>query len=222
MLVAAAWWRVRGPEMNFVACFAGAAALTLYPISDLSHLAYAIPMLLLAAAIAAARMDFRKRWISTAALVWFLPATLWIAFSPLLLAATGKVTTMRLPHYWGIPMRTATYDPLLRNVATLRRAVDAGHRLYLITMHAGFYYLTTGLVNATPFDYPASSAFGRHGESHLIDALRRRAIPEACLDPEFETVFLAPRVLLPFVRREMRPLENLGACRLYGWQATAP
>ena len=55
------WWRPHGgacaaPEMNFVACFAAAAALTLYPISDLSHLAYAIPVLLLAAAIAAARM----------------------------------------------------------------------------------------------------------------------------------------------------------------------
>ena len=65
VLVAAAWWRARGGhrlEMSFVACFAAAAALTLYPISDLSHLAYAIPVLLLAAAIAAARMGFRQRW----------------------------------------------------------------------------------------------------------------------------------------------------------------
>jgi hypothetical protein len=225
VLVAAAWLRARDgkrQEMSFVACFAGAAALTLYPISDLSHLAYTIPVLSLAAVIAAARMGIRQRWARAVALLWFVPATVWIALSPLLLAATGNVATMRLPHYWGIPMRVSAYDPLVRKVDALRRAVDAGHRPYLITMHAGFYYLTTGLVNATPYDYPASSAFGRHGESHLIDALRRHEIPEACLDPEFETVFLAPRVLLPFVRREMRPLENLGACTLYGWQATAP
>ena len=180
VLVAAAWFRARDgkrQEMSFVACFAGAAALTLYPISDLSHLAYTIPVLSLAAVIAAARMGIRQRWARAVALLWFVPATVWIALSPLLLAATGNVATMRLPHYWGIPMRTATYDPLVRNVDALRRAVDAGHRPYLVTMHAGFYYLTTGLVNPTPFDYPACSAFGRHGESHLIDALRRHQIP---------------------------------------------
>ena len=65
VLVAAACWRARGAqrlEMNFVACFAAAAALTLYPISDLSHLAYAIPVLLLAAVIAATRLGLRQRW----------------------------------------------------------------------------------------------------------------------------------------------------------------
>lgn len=219
-LVAAAWLRVRGgqrQEMNFVACFAAAAALTLYPISDLSHLAYAIPVLLAGASMALARMGLGQRWARTAALLWFVPATLWIALSPFLFAATGKVALMRLPHYRGVPMRTTDYYPLLRKVNALRQAVDAGHRPYLITMHAGFYYLATGLVNPTPFDYPAASALGRHGESHLIDALRRREIPEACLDPEYEGIFLAPRVLPPFVRREMRPLQDLGACRLYGW-----
>jgi hypothetical protein len=105
----------------------------------------------------------------------------------------------------------------VHKVRTLRNAVDAGHRPYLITMDAGFYYLATGLVNPTPFDYPAASAFGRQGEAQLIDALSRREIPEACIDPEYEGTFLAPRKLPPFVRREMRPLGDLGACILYGW-----
>ena len=114
-------------------------------------------------------------------------------------------------------MRTSDYDPLVRNVNSLRQAIRDGHRPYLITMNAGFYYLTTGLVNPTAFDYPAASAFGRHGESQLIGALRRREIPEACLDTEYEGIFLAPRVLPPFVRREMHPLADLGACTLYVW-----
>lgn len=219
-LVTAAWLRVRGgqrQEMNFVACFVAAAVLTLYPIADLRHLAYAIPVLLLGAAMAADRMGFGQRWAHTVALLWFVPATLWMALSPVFFAATGKMAMMRLPHYWGVPMRTSDYYPLVRKVNALRQAVDAGHRPYLITMHAGFYYLTTGLVNPTPFDYPAAPAFGRHGESRLIDALRRREIPEACLDPEYEGYFHAPRVLPPFIHREMRPLQDLGACTLYGW-----
>ena len=220
VLVAVACWRARAAqrmEMIFVASFAAAAAATIYPISDLSHLAYAIPVLLLGAAIAATRLGLRQQRAAIAMLLWFLPATLWFALSPLFFAATGKIAMMRLPHYHGIPMRTSDYDPLVRNVNSLRHAVRDGHRPYLITMHAGFYYLTTGLVNPTPFDYPAASAFGRHGESALIGALRRREIPEACLDPEYESIFLAPRVLPPFVRREMRAAGNLGACTLYVW-----
>lgn len=219
-LVAAACRRTRRlprMEMSFVACFAAAAAATIYPISDLSHLAYTIPVLLVAAAIAATRLGFRPQRVAIAMLLWFVPATLWFALSPLLLAATGKIAMMHLPHYRGIPMRTSDYDPLVRNVNSLRQAVRDGHRPYLITMNAGFYYLTTGLVNPTAFDYPAASAFGRHGESQLIGALRRREIPEACLDPEYEGIFLAPRVLPPFVRREMHPLADLGACTLYVW-----
>jgi hypothetical protein len=219
-LVAAAWLRTRGlerQEMSFGAGFTAAAAITLYPIADLSHLAYAFPVLLLGAGLAAARMGFDRRWAQTAALCWFVPATLWLALSPALYAATGKMIMMRLPHYWGVPMRTSDYYPLARKVRTLRNAVDAGHRPYLITMHAGFYYLVTGLVNPTPFDYPAASAFGRQGEAHLIDALRRREIAEACIDPEYDHIFFAPRKLPPFVRRKMRPLEDLGACILYGW-----
>ncbi len=219
-LVAVAWFRARGlqrQEMSLVAGFTAAAAITLYPIADLSHLAYAFPVLLLGAGLAAARLGFDRRWAYTAALCWFVPATLWMALSPALYAATGKMAMMRLPHYWGIPMRTSDYVPLVHKVRTLRNAVDAGHRPYLITMDAGFYYLATGLVNPTPFDYPAASAFGRQGEAQLIDTLRRREIPEACIDPEYEGIFLAPRKLPPFVRREMRPLGDLGACILYGW-----
>lgn len=217
-LVAVVWLRARKQrgEMNFVAGFAVAALLTIYPISDLSHLAYAIPVLLAAAAMAA-HIGFRPRWVYSAAILWFVPAALWIAVSPAFFAATGKTVMMRLPHYWGVLMRTSDYYPLVGKVNALRNAMQAGHLPYLITMDAGFYYLATGLPNPTPFDYPAAPAFGRHGESQVIDALRRRRIPEACLDHEYESFFQAPRVLPPFVRREMRPLGELGACTLYGW-----
>ena len=62
----------------------------------------------------------------------------------------------------------------------------AGRRPFIISLAAGFYYLTTGVRNPTPYDYPAPSAFGLKGEAQLMDALRRREISEVCLDPEYE------------------------------------
>ncbi|MEO8369344.1 MAG: glycosyltransferase 87 family protein [Candidatus Solibacter sp.] len=217
--VVAAWLRVRGErgEVNFAASFTAGALLTLYPISDLSHLAYASPIFLIGAVLAVKDAGAPAIWALRAATLWFAPAVVWIALSPAWFAATGQMSMMRVPHFRGVPMRIADRSMVERRVKGLREAVMAGHRPYLITLHAGFYYLGTGLTNLTPFDYPAASAFGKRGEARLIDSLRRREIAEACLDPEFEGIFFAPRELTRFVRTEMHMRKDLGACVLYGW-----
>ena len=78
---------------------------------------------------------------------------------------------------------------------------------------AGFYYLSAGIRNPTPFDYPLATAFGVNGEQAVITAIAEGRITHVCW--QYWPWVLRPASLEEFVANHLRLLTRLGACTLY-------
>ena len=99
-----------------------------------------------------------------------------------------------------------------REAASLRAAA-AGTPLFLLVPNAGFYYLTSGVTNPTPFDYPLKSAFGAGGMTETIDRFRRGELLQLCM--RRAAGLMAPDALQQYVETEMIATEDVGACVIY-------
>ena len=97
------------------------------------------------------------------------------------------------------------------------RLVSAAHGdsdgLLLLVPDAGLRYLTTGLRNPTPFDFPFATTFGSDGEQDVVSALTSGRIARVCLAGEW--FGLEPKRLTGYVRSAMRRGANLGLCTLF-------
>ena len=92
-------------------------------------------------------------------------------------------------------------------------ATRGDRRILLLLPDAGFRYLTTGLRNPTPFDFPFVTTFGRNGQQRVVDSLRSGRIGPVCLGRSW--FGLEQTQIVNYVRTTMRARAQLGFCTLY-------
>jgi 4-amino-4-deoxy-L-arabinose transferase-like glycosyltransferase len=214
------WRRSSGAgrrQAAIVAAFCAAATLGLFPRADEVHVAYMMPVFLLAVAFAWQSLGLgrtRGGRLAHRAASLVLPALLTLRISrPLLGLAAGTASVSSLPHFTGVVMPTDTLASL--RVQARRLQAAAGEGAFLLSSKAAFYYLAGGLRNPTPFDYPLVTAFGRHGEARVVGDIRAGRISSVCVDPQMLRNPLRPPLLEALVEREMILVGDEGFCRMY-------
>jgi hypothetical protein len=109
---------------------------------------------------------------------------------------------------------------MLRAVADCRAALQSDARrgvgrVFFASDRAAFWYLAMGLSNATPFDYPMATAFGRAGEGQVIDWIADRRIDAVVLDVRLLKSSLRPTQLVAYAEQHMRPGPVLPCGQVY-------
>jgi hypothetical protein len=205
----------RSPVVLPLLLFAAAAGATLYPRFDATHTAYVgAPLVLLIAYalnVSSARVP-RAAWLVVA--LWLGFAIVSMATLPIRLMRSPNAQLSELPHLHGAFVNPA-YESRWRREAAQLAVAAAGDPdgLLLLVPDAGFRYLTAGLENPTPFDYPFVTTFGRNGQARVISLLRAGAIRRVCVTAAWSGA--EPRQLVGYVRSTMVRGRRLLTCTLY-------
>jgi hypothetical protein len=205
-----------------VATFGCASALTLYPRADAYHVFFAAPPLVILIVYTfhswrprlPARVTFAAAAIAAACVAL---AVVRSAAEPLRRTLSPVNNLSNVPHLRGAFTHSSWDDQVLEQARRfLKAARYVRSPIFVIEPEAGLDYLTTGLRDPTPFDYPIVTTFGRHGERGVINLLRSGSIEAVCLanagpwPPK-----LAPARVDRWVRTRMVPGFYVGSCRLY-------
>jgi hypothetical protein len=200
-----------------LAAFCAAATVGLFPLAEEVHLAYVMPVFLVTLAFAWGRLGLGRsglgRLVHAGAAIALLSLLAFRIGGPLLELAAGTARLSSLRHFQGVVMQKAAYRQLQARVDRLRR--EGGKGTFILSWEAGFFYLASGLRNPTPFDYPLVTAFGRHGETQVVAAIRSRAISSVCVDHKIFSRPLRPPQLTAFVENGMVRARDAGFCVLY-------
>ena len=213
-----AWARRGGAERRsgaVLVLFSLAALSAIFPRADVSHLAYALPVPLLAAVWA---LPATKRSPVTRRAVIAVGGLLAVIVSAALLRGPvgllrGTWTFLGLPHVRGVLFPASGAPEVRRQAAELRRAA-AGQPLFLLSSDAAFWSLVSGVRNPTPFDCPRSTAFGRTGEARLLLDIESGRLSRVCMAPSPDWR-LRPLLLEDAVPLLMRPAGPAGPCTLF-------
>lgn len=209
-----------------------AALLALWPRADWEHVGPALPLVF--AALPAAMT-----------LVW--PAG--EVAAGVLLALAGLYGLASASRVWSLP-EVSMDEPAQRYPWVERRAhgfstqafagvpagcymtgarLRAGNRLreitggkVLVLRHdAAVWYVGCGLINPTAFDFPIAPAFGAHGQSDVIAALRSGEVVWCCFEPSGDEL-LRPVELEAFVPAEMELVADTALGGLYRSRGQCP
>jgi hypothetical protein len=228
-------WRTRdrsAPDFVALAAFTlvgiGAAA----PDFGAQHLTEAMPFLLALPAFALARARPlawpRHRWSRRS---WPRVATVAIVTSLMLVASVAvaadaqaptvtsndHLVASALPHLDGQPISAIHEANVLRDARELRRRT--GGRVFIVEASAAQFYLTGGLTDPTPYDFPARSDLGPNGETGAFSYVQRHHVRWICVPHTPRTRRIAngaaPIALQRSVRARMHFTAHLHACDLY-------
>jgi hypothetical protein len=201
-----------------VAAFAGA-----FPRVSFYHLSFALPVML-PGLWYAWRLLKPLRAVSTerlahAGLVLLLGSGLALAFADTL-RSTNRREYQRsaIPHFRGILLRRDEHSAIQSMMHTfVEHGATRDGKFFILSPRAGLYYLTSGLRNPTPFDYPLRTAFGRRGESEVIERISRGEIQSICTDLDTAPALYGqrPALIESYMRREMERVGVLVDCVLY-------
>lgn len=213
LLVVAAGRRARSATVLVPAAFAIAALAATYPRVGATHLGWANPPAI-ACAIAAVGAQLRSR------------RSLAIAGAPLAVGCAiaaiiapwswgkGQLVVSSLAAFEGVPIERTSEDATAR----LLNVIRPGESVFFVTERAGFLYLVTRARNPTPYDIPAASNIGAREADSIAGDVRSGAITRACFGGRraySEDPSLRPLALERVLRRELRPVADLGVCVLY-------
>jgi 4-amino-4-deoxy-L-arabinose transferase-like glycosyltransferase len=221
LALALAWWRSSGSKRGQVAIvglFALAAAAGIFPRADPAHVAFASPVLLVAAwyglHLLFRELSGRARWIlALGVAVSLLPGVLVRATWPAIQMVDRDAHFSALPHTRGILINPVREETMLAEAEQIGRAGE-GRALFLATANAGFWYLETGVQNPTPFDFPLVTAMGSAGEKRVVDAIEDGEIAAVCLGFRRAGI-LTPRRIVRAVGREMDRGVRTNYCTFY-------
>ena len=198
--------------------FAAAALTGVYPRADLEHLLYAIPPMLVCAVHAGSIVGARlpramQRMFQAGFALWMILGIGLIGSGALGRILSPDFERSTLPHFRGVWLTKKEHAQLHR-YATLLQAATEGEQTFLLSSQAAFYYLTAGLDNPTPFDYPLETAFGLHGQADVMAAIRAGQLQWVCLKraPRYQ---MAAHRLAQFVVDHMDQVTDLKVCTLY-------
>lgn len=227
-LLVLAWMSGRSTQRRYTAgvmAFAVGACLSVFPRGGSSSILAATPAVLVG--LVHAWDSLRSRIPVAFVRACTLAATVWVA-GGLVLSVAGPVCDMvwgdlelsTIPHFRGVLVDREVRREILEQAAVISRAT-AGQPTFLIGPNTGFFYLTAGVTNPSPFDYPYVSILGRQGEEQVVSAIRSNRIRYVFLffGPEDRQT---PIRLLNVVRGEMSLVsrEDFGA--LYRSRELAP
>jgi len=212
-------WRRLDRRAVPVLTFALVGFASLYPLGDAPHVVNAAGPLVIVCAYALHVWLPRvprvaARAVVAALAVWLGVAVLLSLARPLRLARSGAAELSTLPHIHGTFVETSKQDEFrseARMLAASAQRLDGP--LFLLMPDAGFRYLTSGLRNPTPYDYPIVTTFGPHGQDEVFDDLVSGRIRNVCYG--WWTAGLVPTKLVTYVRTRMKPGRDLGPCTLY-------
>lgn len=195
------------------AAFALAAVAAAFPRFGTTHLAWANPPVLVAAAVALTLLR-PPRWIPAVLGAAVGGAALALLLQPVLAWARGDVRFVDLPGYRGVPLGVEAAARADR----LRATTPSRARVLYVEYDAAFRYLVTGARNPTPWDVPAASNIGVEEIRRIRDDVSsgRYRICLAGAGGYGEAPSLRPEALEAVVRRTMRRQRDLGTCTLYG------
>ncbi len=198
-------------------CLATAALLTLYPRADIDHVVPGVPGLLVVLLAlwhrTRTRVPAAAARLAVGAMGLAVAGGLAIRLGASLVAMTDDHRVWcDLPHLRYVLMPHARAMELAAEAEAMRTAAASG-RLFLLVPNAGLYYLVSGVLNPTPFDYPLGTAFGRAGEADLVRAISDGRLRRVCMTTV--TGRMAAQRLQDAVVNSLRPAADLGACTLY-------
>jgi len=223
VLATLAWTWLRASSQRgtvlTVALFLVALLGNAFPRADVSHLVYAMSALALAAGMVWRRMGpaprtFTARALWTAALLWLLAGAGYRAAGPIPAVLAGRLFPTDVRHFRGAFIDEPRAADARRDTAVLERQASRDPRTFVVSPCAGFHYLTTGLSNPTPFDFPYVTALGRGGERRLIDDLAAGRIRSIAVD-EKRGPRLYPRGLIGFVEENLREVAREAGWVIY-------
>jgi len=203
--------------------FVVAATFVAFPRWDRFHMAYAVPVHLVALGRLLPRMLFGRSGDALGhAGAWAVVAlAVVVAAQPIAIAARGDREPFTQRHFRGPLMRPPEADLLEAQALRLREAA-AGNPVFVVRADAGFWYLASGTRNPTPFDMPARTATGSNGITELLAQLNAGAITHVCLESRRQ----APQSLVEveqFVRTRYEAGVDVGPCTIFtGSSPTAP
>ncbi len=194
---------------------AGTATAVALPRWDRFHMAYAVPVHL----VALGRMARHVPWarpgplVRRSAAAALVAALLLVAARPVAILAWGDRRPASLPHFRAAFLEPAREVGLADSAARLRTAARGGPVL-LLTMEAGFWYLASGIRNPTPFDIPARTSVGSGGVSWLLAQLENGQIETVCLDNRPPDSLTLAEVDA-YVRRHFARGDDVGPCTIH-------
>ena len=206
----------RSTDLASAGCFTIAGCLSAFPRFNLTEMLYVAPTLLPAIAGASSRVGARlpnRVRLSSAAMVAVVLAggVAFLLVRPALDLRHDEWVSSNLTHFRHILVTTSEHEEAENDSARLAQGA-AGRPLLLAHHEAGFLYLSSGIRNPTPFDFPLVTAFGASGEKDVAEQIRSGHLGRACVG---EFLSLAPRDLLSAIEKELSAGRWLGPCRLW-------
>ena len=220
--VLVAWFRSpdRG-RLLLPSLFAGVGIGAMIP-GDLFHVAVFLPSVLFGLAVGLREVPLagglrKQRILGLAAAGWLAAGILLLIATPAVRLMRGEVALSASPHMRGVPLPAAQAAAVERDSTALRQA-GQGHTLYLLGDDAGLYYLTAGIPDPTPYDWPAPSTFGQDGERSVTLLISSGKVDSVCVTRDYATG--SPRLpVVDYVTGHLRPRADLGYCTLYAGSA---
>lgn len=210
----------RRESLLAITLFMGVAFASVFPRADYHHLIYAIPFFLTGGIwmIWEIWKSLKKGWeerkikfhsFGTIVICCVL-LKLILSILPLV---QGRLVISSLPHFRG-PFISPEFQIQSSQEMENLKAIGQNYKIFLLTPHAGFYYVLAELNNLTPFDYPLATTFGPHGQKEVIQAIQEGRIEAVCWNNAWRWK-LRPAEIETFIEQNLIPLENLKACTLY-------
>jgi len=196
-----------------------AAWAGIYPRFDLYHVLGTLPVFLFALVILTSVIWKQRLAQAPGARVWVLAVGAALALAlvgqlvlPVVRLARGDLVLALRPHFRGA-LLPASWVQKAELQAPRLRALASNSPGFLLSPFAGFWYLAADIQNPTPFDYPMSTAFGRHGEEQVVHALENGHIGWVCWQEGSWP--LKPQRLERYLAEAWQAGEDLGDCRVY-------
>jgi Dolichyl-phosphate-mannose-protein mannosyltransferase len=226
LLVIGALATTSGPrrlQAGALAAFAAVGAIGLIPRGGPQHLTETAPLFLAVIAggvgLLAPTLTVRRaaRALAAGLAVWLAIATVAIVVRAVEPLRQRTESLTGLPHVVGAAVADHTVRGV-RIVATQARRAHATN-LFIIRPDASYYYLTAGLTDPTPFDFPGISDLGRDDQDGVIRLLGAGSVRWVCVDrPARPGAYVSPTRpvrLEAYVRRAFVFTAHLRICDLY-------
>ena len=205
-------------EATATLLFCSAGFLNMFPRADVYHVSFGACFSVLGVVMGIHLLwptSLSKKKISTAlccAAAVVLVSGFLLLNHPLYEILKGERVHSSFPPFFGsfIDKDELAYDQ--SSTAALKDALkDEQAMLQIIT--ASYYYLTSGIKNPTPWDYPLKNDFGKSGETDTINRIRRGDITAVCYREIGGP--LEPDILRAFILSIMNGGADTGICRVY-------